>query len=242
MRPQRPGDRITVALIPGAEGDLRRLQEHTNLSKTDLVNRAITSYEFLDAQLHAGRRLVIRDKETGELLPVELPTAAADLRISLVPTSGVGALPLSTAHSDGGHVFISYVSEDSITAERLQRDLEKAGITVWRDRSSLGPGDLWKTAIRQAISSGAFFLACFSAASKLRAKSYMNEELTLAVEELRVRSRDRVWFLPVVLPGGEVPDRPIGAGETLRDFNYTILYPETWSTELRKLVQVIKKG
>jgi hypothetical protein len=244
MRPQRPklGDRITVALIPGAEDDLRRLQEQTNLSKTDLVNRAITSYEFFDAQLHAGRQLFIRDKKTGKVLPVELPTAAAELRISLAPTSAVDAKPLSTAFSDGGHVFISYVSEDSVTVGRLQRDLEKAGITVWRDRSSLGPGDLWKTAIRQAISSGAFFIACFSAASKLRARSYMNEELTLAVEELRVRSRGRAWFLPVVLPGGEVPDRPIGAGETLRDFNYTMLYSETWSTEIRKLVRVIRKG
>jgi hypothetical protein len=171
-----------------------------------------------------------------------MPTAAAALKISLVPMSEVDAEPLSTAHSDSRHVFISYVSEDSIIVERLQRDLEQWGITVWRDRRSLGPGDLWKPAIRQAISSGAFFLACFSAASKLRAKSYMNEELTLAVEELRLRSRDRVWFLPVVLPGGEVPDRPIGAGETLRDFNYATLYPETWSTELRKLVTVIKKG
>jgi hypothetical protein len=240
--PQTLGDRITVALIPGVGRDLRRLQEQTNLSTTDLVHRAITSYEFFDAQLRSGRHLVIRDKETGELLPVEFPTAAAELKISLAPTSGVDANPLSAAHSGDGHVFISYVSEDSITVERLQCDLEKAGITVWRDRSSLGPGDLWKTTIRQAISSGAFFLACFSAASKLRAKSYMNEEVTLAVEELRMRSRDRVWFLPVVLPGGEVPDRSIGAGETLRDFNYAILTPETWSTELRKLVQVIKKG
>jgi hypothetical protein len=242
MRPPRPVDRVTVALTPGAESGLRRLQERTNLSKTDLANRAITAYQFVDEQLRAGRHLFVRNNRTGEVLPVELPTAAAELRISLAPTSGVDANPLPAVHSDDGHVFISYVSQDSITVRRLQRDLEKAGITVWRDRSSLGPGDLWKTTIRQAISSGAFFLACFSAASKLRTKSYMNEELTLAVEELRVRSRDRVWFLPVVLPGGEVPDRPIGAGETLRDFNYTILYPKTWSTELPKLVQVIKKG
>jgi hypothetical protein len=241
MSPRRPGDHITVALIPGAEADLRRLQEQTGLSKTDLANRAITTYEFFDAQLRAGRHLVIRDKETDDLQRVEFPTAAAELTISLAQTSAVDTKLMSTAHSDGGHVFISYVSEDSITAGRLQRDLEKAGITVWRDRASLGPGDLWKTKIRQAIRSGAFFLACFSAASNSRAKSYMNEELTLAVEELRVRSRDRVWFLPVVLPGGEVPDRPIGAGETLRDFNYTILNSETWSIELRNLVRVIKR-
>ena len=52
-RPQALGERITVALIPTAEIGLRRLQERTNLSKTDLANRAITSYEFLDAQMQA---------------------------------------------------------------------------------------------------------------------------------------------------------------------------------------------
>ena len=65
-RPQAPGERITVALIRAAEIGLRRLQERTNLSKTDLANRAITSYEFLDAQLQAGRDLILRDRRTGE--------------------------------------------------------------------------------------------------------------------------------------------------------------------------------
>jgi hypothetical protein len=57
---------ITVALIPMAEAGLRLLQERTNLSKTDLANRAITSYEFLDAQLQAGNDLIVRDGRTGE--------------------------------------------------------------------------------------------------------------------------------------------------------------------------------
>ena len=65
-RPPAPGERITVALVPTAEVGLRRLQERTNLSKTDLTNRAITSYEFLDAQMQAGRDLIVRDSRTGE--------------------------------------------------------------------------------------------------------------------------------------------------------------------------------
>lgn len=64
-RPQE-GERITVALIPAAAVDLRRLQERTSLSKTDIANRAITSYQFLDAQLKSGRDLIIRDPRTGE--------------------------------------------------------------------------------------------------------------------------------------------------------------------------------
>ncbi len=65
-RSQGSGERLTISLIPTAAGDLRRLQERTNLSKTDIANRAISSYEFFDAQLQAGRDLIVRDRTTGE--------------------------------------------------------------------------------------------------------------------------------------------------------------------------------
>jgi hypothetical protein len=58
-------DRITVALIPKAGEDLQRLQDRTSLSKTDITNRAITLYEFIDTQLRAGRDVLIRDNEAG---------------------------------------------------------------------------------------------------------------------------------------------------------------------------------
>ncbi len=65
-------DRITVALIPKASEDLLRLQGRTSLSKTDLVNRAISLYEFIESQLQAGRDLIVRDRETGESQLVRL--------------------------------------------------------------------------------------------------------------------------------------------------------------------------
>jgi hypothetical protein len=64
--PPPPSDRITVALIPQSAEDLQTLQDRTSLSKTDLVNRAITLYEFIDAQLREGHDLIVRDKKTGE--------------------------------------------------------------------------------------------------------------------------------------------------------------------------------
>lgn len=63
---QAPADRITVALIPKAGADLQRLQDRAGLSKTDIVNRAITLYEFIDAQMRDGRELLVRDSKTGE--------------------------------------------------------------------------------------------------------------------------------------------------------------------------------
>jgi hypothetical protein len=62
----QPTERITVALIPKAGVELQRLQERTSLSKTDITNRAITLYEFIDAQMRAGRDVLIKDGKTGE--------------------------------------------------------------------------------------------------------------------------------------------------------------------------------
>lgn len=58
-------DRITVALIRRAGADLQKLQDRTGLSKTDLVNRAISLYEFIDAQQHAGSD-VLHDPNSGD--------------------------------------------------------------------------------------------------------------------------------------------------------------------------------
>jgi hypothetical protein len=65
--PTQPiAERITVALIPKAGQDLGRLQDRTKLSKTDLVNRAITLYEFLDAQQASGYDVLLRNRATGD--------------------------------------------------------------------------------------------------------------------------------------------------------------------------------
>jgi hypothetical protein len=57
---------ITVALISPVADQLRCLQKNTHLSATDLTNRAITSYAFLDEQMRAGNDLMVRDDWTGE--------------------------------------------------------------------------------------------------------------------------------------------------------------------------------
>jgi hypothetical protein len=59
-------DRITVALVRQAGEDLESLRERTGLSKTDIVNRAISLYEFTENQLAAGKQLLVRDPEAGE--------------------------------------------------------------------------------------------------------------------------------------------------------------------------------
>lgn len=59
-------ERITVALIAKVAEDLQRLQGATGLSKTDIVNRSISLYEFLQTQMDANNDIIVRDKATGE--------------------------------------------------------------------------------------------------------------------------------------------------------------------------------
>jgi hypothetical protein len=72
LGPPVASERITVALIPTAGKDLRELQQRTSMSKTDITNRAITSYAFFDAELRAGHDLIIRDTKTGKAQLVRL--------------------------------------------------------------------------------------------------------------------------------------------------------------------------
>lgn len=59
-------ERITVALVRKAGEDLQHLQDRTGLSKTDIVNRAISVYEFIESEIQAGNDLFVRDHKTGE--------------------------------------------------------------------------------------------------------------------------------------------------------------------------------
>ncbi len=136
------------------------------------------------------------------------------------------------------HAFISYCHENKDSIDRLCQDLISHGVTVWLDRNEIHPGVQWKQAIRQAIHHGDFFIACFSKEYNNRDKTYMNEELTVAIDRLRQKPNDKIWFIPVRLNECEIPDIDIGEGETLRDLQYIDLH-ENWEAGVQALLNVI---
>ena len=137
------------------------------------------------------------------------------------------------------HVFISYVREDTNVVESIARALRAYDVDVWLDKDQIQPGVRWADAIREAITNGAFYMACFSTAYNARTRSYMNEELTLAIEELRQRAADQRWFIPVLLDNCEVPQRSIGAGETLRSLQWVRLY-EDWNAGIGRILSTVQ--
>ena len=137
--------------------------------------------------------------------------------------------------------FISYVKEDLLPVTRIANVLREFEVTVWMDNTALKPGLQWQDQIRKGIADGDFFLACFSEAYIGRQKTYMNEELTLAIEELRQRPTDRAWFIPVKLNPCEIPDRSIGAGESVCSIQWVDVYTD-WTNGIEKLLSVVIPG
>lgn len=136
------------------------------------------------------------------------------------------------------HTFISYMRTDQRAIDQLVAILRHHGVNVWIDRKNIKPGQRWQLAIRRAIKDGAFFLACFSYAYKTRESTYVNEELILAIEELRRRPVDRAWFIPILLDNSGIPERQIGAGEYLSDLQCIDL-SGSWQEGINQLLEAI---
>ena len=75
---------------------------------------------------------------------------------------------------DTKRVFVSYVRENSDEIDGICAEFNKYNIEYWLDRDRINPGKFWKDAIKTAINSGAYFLACFS-------REYENRSETTAV-------------------------------------------------------------
>jgi transcriptional regulator with XRE-family HTH domain len=224
------GERL-AALRVTAGLSQERLAEAANVSAKTIgdIERGIMPNPPAEALGRIADALGLTGNARAELLEQAGGHGAAE------PTelSGRGQAPV-------GHAFISYVREDSHRVDWLQRELEAAGIPVWRDTADLWPGEDWRTKIRQAITDDALvFIACFSRASLARLKTYQNEELTLAIEQLRLRRPDDPWLIPVRLDECDIPDRDIGGGRTLASIQRADVFGDRSSQGVTRLIASI---
>lgn len=139
-----------------------------------------------------------------------------------------------------GHAFLSYVREDAREVNKVQTRLEAAGIRVWRDTRDLWPGEDWRQKIREAVTADALaFIAFISEASCVRTRSYQNEELLLAIEELRLRPPGRPWLIPVRLDDCSMPSCDLGGGRTLDSLQRVDLFGDDWEVRVERLVAAV---
>ena len=134
-------------------------------------------------------------------------------------------------------MFVSYVQENRELVARLVQELRSRNVNVWFDRDALPPGVFWRDEIRKAVSGHEYFLACFSQEYATRERTYMNEELELAIEEIRLRGT-APWFIPLLF-SGEVPDRSIGGGRTLRDIQFVDFRSNRWLEAVEQIAGAV---
>jgi WD40 repeat protein len=83
------------------------------------------------------------------------------------------------------------------------------------------------------------FIACFSQRSITRSRSYQNEELALAIEELRSRRPGDPWLIPVRFSDCDIPEIDIGMGRTLRSIQRADLFGDREEENATRLVKSV---
>jgi hypothetical protein len=83
------------------------------------------------------------------------------------------------------------------------------------------------------------FLACFSVASLARGRSFQNEELVLAIEQLRLRRPEDPWLIPIRFDECEIPDRDIGGGRSLTSIQRADLFGEHYAEDAERIITAI---
>jgi hypothetical protein len=142
---------------------------------------------------------------------------------------------------DEKHAFLSYVREDAAAADTVQSALESVGIKVWRDRDALGPGDLWKTKIREAIQGQSLaFVALVSNASISKERSYQRPELLLASEEYQLHPPEAHWLFVARVDDCPLPQLDLGGGRQLTDLQWSDLFGSGSPAGLVRLTVAIR--
>ena len=141
-----------------------------------------------------------------------------------------------------GQVFLCYVREDADEADRLQQVLERAGIKVWRDNERIRPGQGWRLEVRKAITTPRLaFIACFSERSRSKASSYQNEELRLAIDQMRLLQPGVPWLIPVRFDPCSLPEFDLGGGRLLASLHTADLFGSNYEFQAERLVQAIRQ-
>ena len=133
-------------------------------------------------------------------------------------------------------VFIAYVKEDFELVSKLVEDLEANGIEVFWDEN-IKPGQFWEDEIKKGINEGNFFIACFSKEYHEKKESYMNTELSIAIDRILKISRS-VWFIPVKLNETTIPKIEIDKRRDLTSIQ-AIDLSKKWDLGIKSIVNVI---
>jgi hypothetical protein len=125
-----------------------------------------------------------------DLHPIALPSTDA----LLIHDSGL-------QKANTGAVFLSYASEDKVSAEKIKVALETAGVDVFFDRDDLQLGNDWEGKLRRSIRQCSLFVPLISRRTQVPGRRFFRVEWNLAVDEAQMASfsDEEAFLLPVVI-------------------------------------------
>lgn len=133
---------------------------------------------------------------------------------------------------NSARIFISYASEDRISALAIYRYLPSCGLTVWIDCECLLPGQNWQTEIEHEISQCDFFIALMSNNS-ITKKGYVQDELKIALEVLDTLPHDKIFLIPVRIEECHVQNSPLSS------LHYIDMFGDNWGRGSRRILKSI---
>lgn len=103
-------------------------------------------------------------------------------------------------------IFLCHASPDKAKVRRLYHELREAGLDPWLDEENILPGQDWDEAIRDAIRTSDYFLACLSKAAIDR-RGFFQKEIKLALDVLDEMPEGKIYLIPIRLDNCEIPQR-----------------------------------
>jgi hypothetical protein len=125
-------------------------------------------------------------------------------------------------------IFLSYAREDKEKVEDLYQKLSDAGLKPWMDVKDILPGEIWESAIENAVRDSDFFLACISTHSVSK-RGFLRKETRDALDIWQKKLASDIYLIPVRLEHCKVP-------ESLRAFQWVDLFEEDGWTRLEKAI------
>lgn len=129
-------------------------------------------------------------------------------------------------------VFIAYVEEDLVAANKLYQAFRRHGFRPWLDKNQLLAGQNWPRSIETAIQTSDFFVACFSRHSMSKRGGF-HSELRYALSCASKIPLDEIFFIPLRLDECVVPRR------IANQVQYVNLFPH-WETGINHVIRVMR--
>jgi len=102
------------------------------------------------------------------------------------------------------NIFVSYASQDRLSARAICERLREVGFAPWIDVVNLVPGEQWERAIEEALREADFFVACLSTNSVAK-RGYIQREFKRAMEIWEEKLASDIFVIPLRLDDCNVP-------------------------------------